>query len=86
MLSRVADSVYWMSRYIERAENVARVVSVNNQLRLDLPEQAAEQWDPMVQVSGDEAAYRARYDRPTRTGVIKFLAFDLLNPNSLLSH
>ena len=85
MLSRVADSIYWMSRYIERAENVARVVSVNNQLRLDLPEQAAEQWDPMVQVSGDDAAFRSRYDRTTRTSVIQFLAFDPLNPNSIVS-
>ena len=85
MLSRVAESIYWMSRYIERAENVARVVGVNNQLRLDLPEQAAEQWDPMVQVSGDEPAFRARYDRPTRTSVIRFLAFDPLNPNSIVS-
>lgn len=85
MLSRVADSIYWMSRYIERAENVARVVGVNNQLRLDLPEQAAEQWDPMVQVSGDDAAFRSRYDRSSRTNVIRFLAFDHLNPNSIVS-
>ena len=43
MLSRVAESIYWLSRYIERAENVARVVGVNNQLQLDLPDLADEQ-------------------------------------------
>ena len=37
MLSRVADSIYWMSRYIERAENVARLVEVNLNLMLDFP-------------------------------------------------
>ena len=37
MLSRVADSIYWMSRYIERAENVARFIDVNLNLMLDLP-------------------------------------------------
>ena len=83
MLSRVAESIYWMSRYIERAENVARVVGVNNRLRLDLPEQAAEQWDPMVQVSGDEPAFRARYDRrPAR--LFSAPAFDPLNPNLIV--
>ncbi|GIX47505.1 MAG: hypothetical protein KatS3mg131_1716 [Candidatus Tectimicrobiota bacterium] len=44
MLSRVADAVYWMSRYIERAENVARFVDVNLHLMLDLPQDSGEQW------------------------------------------
>jgi uncharacterized alpha-E superfamily protein len=43
MLSRVADSLYWMSRYVERAENVARTLDVNLQLMLDLPKLGAEQ-------------------------------------------
>jgi len=37
MLSRVANSIYWLSRYIERAENVARFIDVNLQMMLDLP-------------------------------------------------
>ena len=41
MLSRVANSLYWMSRYIERSENIARIVDVNIQLLLDLRTQAA---------------------------------------------
>ena len=40
MLARVADSIYWMSRYVERAENVARFIDVNLNLMLDLPETA----------------------------------------------
>ena len=51
MLSRVAESIYWMSRYIERAENVARVVGVNNQLQLHLPGLTDEQWDRCITAS-----------------------------------
>ena len=85
MLSRVAASIYWLSRYIERAENVARVVGVNNQLVLDLPGQDAAQWDPMVKVTGDAADFQARYGGPTRANVIDFLTFDGLNPNSIVA-
>ncbi len=53
MLSRVADSIYWMCRYVERAENVARFISVNLNLSLDLPGQAVQQWRPLVVTTGD---------------------------------
>ena len=85
MLSRVAESVYWMSRYIERAENVARVMGVNLKLEIDLYGLAEEQWDPMVQVGGDDARFRTLYDGGTRANVIEFLTFDLRNPNSVMS-
>ena len=85
MLSRVAESVYWMSRYIERAENVARVMGVNLKLEIDLSGLAEEQWDPMVQVGGDDARFRALYDSATRANVIEFLTFDLRHPNSVVS-
>ncbi|HVN85560.1 MAG TPA: alpha-E domain-containing protein [Candidatus Binatia bacterium] len=86
MLSRVADSIYWMSRYIERAENVARCVEVNVHLTLDLAAAAtAEQWEALVTTSGDRALFAERFAVPSRTNVIKFLAFDVENPNSILS-
>ena len=53
MLSRVADSIYWMSRYVERAENVARFISVNLNLSLDMPGEAGQQWWPLVVITGD---------------------------------
>jgi uncharacterized alpha-E superfamily protein len=84
MLSRVAESIYWMSRYIERAENVARVVDVNVLLQLDIPD-PEEQWDAIVNVTGGHADFLERYDAPTRANVVEFLAFDALNPNSILS-
>jgi uncharacterized alpha-E superfamily protein len=47
MLSRVANSIYWLNRYIERAENVAWFVDVNLNLMLDLPPGVSQQWQPV---------------------------------------
>ncbi len=85
MLSRVAQSIYWMARYIERAENVARFVDVNLQLLLDLPASGAAQWEPLVSTTGDLALFRQRYESPIRENVVSFLTFDPANPNSILS-
>ncbi|MBI3757268.1 MAG: alpha-E domain-containing protein [Deltaproteobacteria bacterium] len=85
MLSRVADNLYWISRYIERAENVARFVDVNLHLMLDLPGGAAEQWEPLVITTGDEAFFAERYGAATRENVIEFLTFDRANPNAILT-
>jgi uncharacterized alpha-E superfamily protein len=85
MLSRVADSIYWMSRYIERAENVARFISVNLNLSLDMPGEAGEQWRPLVITTGDDAQFQERYGKTTKENVIQFLTFDSENPNSILS-
>ena len=85
MLSRVADSIYWMARSIERAENVARFVDVNLQLALDLPMGLEEQWKPLVAITGDYPDFSRRYRRTTKENVIQFLVFDLENPNSILS-
>lgn len=57
MLSRVAESIYWMCRYVERAENVARFISVNLNLNLDMPGEQVQQWLPLVITSGDQAAF-----------------------------
>ena len=85
MLSRVADSIYWLSRYIERAENVARFIDVNLHLMLDLPLGSAEQWEPLVQTTGDLKMFEERYGQATKEHVVAFLTFDTDNPNSILS-
>jgi uncharacterized alpha-E superfamily protein len=76
LLSRVADSVYWMGRYIERAENVARFLDVNHNLMLDLPMGYQDQWQPIVDTTGDRAIFEQRFGVATREKVINFLAFD----------
>jgi uncharacterized alpha-E superfamily protein len=89
MLSRTADSIYWMSRYMERAENVARFIAVNLQALLDLPMGFREQWEPLVTTSGDSELFTKLYGDPsqvaTKQNVIRFLTFDSKNPNSIVS-
>jgi uncharacterized alpha-E superfamily protein len=85
LLSRVADAVYWMARYIERAENVARYIGVNLNLQLDLPLDPARQWQPLIDTSGDKEKFEARYGAATQGRVIEFLAYDQENPSSIFS-
>ena len=85
MLSRVANSIYWMSRNIERAENYARFIQVNLNLSLDLPEETVEQWEPLVMTTGDQDLFKQQFSGFTRDHVIYFLAADSKNPNSILS-
>jgi uncharacterized alpha-E superfamily protein len=85
MLSRVAESIYWMSRYVERAENVARFIDVNLQLMLDAPSGEGQQWEPLVNTTGDHADFTKRYGKATQQNVIEFLTFDSENANSILS-
>jgi len=85
LLSRVAESIYWMARYIERAESVARFIGVNLQLQLDLPLLPAHQWQPLVDTSGDSEVFKQRFGEATQAGVLEFLVFDPENPNSILS-
>lgn len=85
MLSRVAHSIYWLGRYLERAENVARFIDVNLTLMLDLGSAEQQQWEPLVQVTGDAELFRKSYAAPTRENVIHFLTFDAAYPNSILS-
>ncbi len=85
MLSRIADSMYWMSRYIERSENLARILDVHHNLQLDLPGEADGQWRALVVTTGDAAAFEGRYGAYDRENVLQFLIADPLNPNSILS-
>lgn len=85
MLSRVADSIYWLNRYIERAENVARFIDVNLNLMLDLPEGVLPQWQPLISITGDLELFNSRYDQVNSKNVIQFLTFDQDYDNSIIS-
>src|SRR5471032_2095840 len=88
MLSRVAHSLYWMARYIERAENIARIVDVNLQLLLDLrnldEKRLAAHWLPVIKATGDEEAFFKLHPRATGQAVTEFLVFQTENPNSIV--
>ncbi|MFO1501794.1 MAG: alpha-E domain-containing protein [Verrucomicrobiota bacterium] len=85
MLSRVADSIYWMSRYVERAESVARFIEVSLQLMLDAPLGQDQQWQPLVDTTGDQEEFAKRLGKASQENVIQFLTFDTQNPNSIFS-
>jgi uncharacterized alpha-E superfamily protein len=85
MLSRVANSIYWMCRYIERAENVARFISVNLNLLLDMPSEMGRQWEPLVMITGDQEFFEDKYKEYSKEAVINFLTFDRLYFNSIVS-
>lgn len=83
MLSRVADSIYWMSRYLERAANTARFLEVSYNMNLDDEGEAAEQWAPLVEITGDMKKFTARYGEASRENVMHFLMFNPEYPNSV---
>jgi uncharacterized alpha-E superfamily protein len=85
MLSRVANSIYWMNRYIERAENYARFMSVNFNLALDLPPDVPPQWEPLLIATADNYGFYEHYPEATRDNVIEYMTFDKRNPNSIVS-
>lgn len=85
MLSRVADSIYWLTRYVERAENVARFIDVNVILLLDSPVGVTQQWEPLILTTGDRDLFKQGYGQATAENVIQFLAFDESYPNSIIS-
>ncbi|MCS7467719.1 alpha-E domain-containing protein [Stieleria sp. ICT_E10.1] len=85
MLSRVAETVYWLSRYVERAENIARFIDVNYNLTLGKTESLSKQWTPLLETTADQNEFVKRYDSPTRENVLQFLSFDEENGNSMIS-
>src|SRR6478736_4756969 len=86
MLSRVADSIFWMSRCIERAQNVARFINVNLKLSLELGPGAHNQWSPLIFTTGDQEKFEELYGNEyNQRNVIDFLAFDSNNGNSIIS-
>ena len=86
LLSRVAESVYWTGRYLERAEATARLVQVHTELFLDLPKAAGVGWSPLLAVTGSGDAFRTQLlrGRP-RSEVVGFLAVDADNPGSVVA-
>ena len=75
MLSRVADSIYWIARYVERADHLARFIDVTREFVLDLPS-GKDQWLPLISVTGDESLFFDRFDTADADSVIKFLTID----------
>src|SRR3982750_4488571 len=85
MLARVVENVYWLARYLERAENTARIIGVNTNLLLDLPGGIAPGWLPLVDISGNRAEFDARGTKGDERDVVHFLIAEKDNPGSICS-
>lgn len=87
MLSRVADNLYWFSRYLRRAENAARLVGVGSLLQLDLPRSVRFAWRPMIDTVGAGEIFQSLFPHAGEdvadTDVVRFLLLDERNPSSL---
>ena len=85
MLSRIADSLFWLARYMERAEDTARILDVNYHMLL---EQSAVpyrlRWDPLVVMAGEQERFSQFYEEANAQTVYEFLAFRADNPNSIV--
>jgi uncharacterized alpha-E superfamily protein len=85
MLSRVARNIYWMARYIERAEDTARLINVNTHLLLDSPRSTSFGWDSLIVIMGNTELFYANYNDANERNVTKFLIGDEKNFSSILS-
>jgi uncharacterized alpha-E superfamily protein len=85
MLSRLADNLYWFGRYLQRAENTARLVNVNTILSMDLPRRVQLGWAPLVTLVGARKDFEALYDEFDEESVVRFLSIDERNAGSILS-
>ncbi|QIK38140.1 alpha-E domain-containing protein [Caldichromatium japonicum] len=85
MLSRVAENLYWMARYLERADNTARFINSVTQMLLDLPRGASFGWDVLLKVAGLDELYAQYHDDERESDIIRFLIQDERNPSSILA-
>jgi uncharacterized alpha-E superfamily protein len=85
MLSRVAENLYWMARYLERAENTARLINTTTQVLLDLPRRASFGWDILLKVAGLDRSFVELYHQPNEANIMRFLIQDERNPSAIVT-
>ncbi len=86
MLSRVAESLYWMGRYIERAEDLTRLLAVNFNALLDSqPDDAQQGWEAIVRINGDDKLFAETHKEISDEATIHFIFWESLNPNSVVA-
>src|SRR6266545_2398392 len=86
MLSRIADSLFWIARYMERAEDTARILDVYYYMLLEPDgQQVRLRRGPLVTISGDQERFSTQYEAADARNVFEFLAFREDNPNSIVT-
>jgi len=84
MLSRVAERVYWLARYLERVENTARLINVHTGLLMDLPSEVEVDWFTLVSLFDADVFYHAEFETINENNVMSFLIADTQHPTSLI--
>ncbi len=82
LLSRVAERMYWLGRYLERTENTARLLNVYGNLLYDLPRNVDFGWATLIEIFGAEAEFTEHYTKRDERNVVKFMIADEWNPTS----
>lgn len=82
MLSSVAERVYWLGRYLERAENSARLLKIYSAMLFDLPRGSKLDWGTLIDISGSHESYKEHHDSYDEKSVVHFLFSDAKNRNS----
>ena len=85
MLSRVASNLCWFGRYLERAENTARIINVNSNLMLDLPKSISLGWEPIVDILSYRDLFYSNHKEAVERNVINFMVADKKNQGSIIS-
>lgn len=85
LLSRVAERIYWLARYLERAQNTTQLINVQCHVLLDLPFGTDLGWGTFLGITSTESSFFARYKNLTERNVVKFMLADLDNPGSILT-
>jgi uncharacterized alpha-E superfamily protein len=85
MLARVAENLYWMTRYLERAEDTARLINATTMMLIDMPPGASFGWEALLTVAGLDREFHEHYDTAGETAVMSFLIQDERNPSSIFA-
>ena len=85
MLSRSAERLYWLARYLERTENIARLVSVHMNLLMDLPKGVEMGWRQLIMITASEQAFNKSYNSANERNITRFLLADADYQGSLFS-
>jgi len=83
VLRRIAGSLFWAARYLERAQWRARLVDVNYHLLLEVPPRDAEPWEPLVRITAEQDLFATKHSHATEASVIDFFIFDKENRSSI---
>ena len=83
LLSRVAERIYWLGRYMERADNTARLINVNTNMLMDLPTRSPLGWRPLIDITGSQALFDSLYKEANERNVCRFLTSDARHPSAI---